>query len=754
MRYTHTPLGSGLNQQSTIDQNFEDIEAAIADTLSRVDESPNMMQTTLDMNSNKIINLPSASSSSEPLTYGQWLAAGSPATYYGAFKWAVTATAGQASFTGITPAYSPGIGNISVYVNGVYQGPSAYTETSTTSVTLTAGVEVGDEVVFVINQAITTGSIPSTTAALTSVVISGASTTVELELNKDQTAVSVAAMKALTTPTDGSRCTTLGYYAAGDLGDGAYRYNLASTATQDNGSVITPNSGTGRWLLIAKGVDVRQFGAKGDGVTDDTVAIQTATNYAATTKTGKVYLPFGVYVVSTLYLYYDAALNPGFPATAQAQGRIALVGDGSIEKAGFVNSVYSGTLLKSSSVTTPAIRAEATPTGLRAIRLKDLSVQQSNNDFIISFDGANTKVYIDDVSIYQGDNSGSAVNLSNTYLAQVNLLYIWHANELGTGTGFRCRNTTVSAGQVLLSNCSVVGWLGVGGVGYEIGHRTNGSGTNINTVNLSSCQASTCEYGMLVGHGCNNVNLYSPHYEANTKADVKVYNNAIGVVVDGGYFASISPLYGGIMLGDATLASTAREWKAVAVRGCSFTGYTTYCVNVDFIGSSSGALDVSANYFNGTAACVAIQLPSGASKHGVNIGANLYAGSITQPNQVVNYKNSEFVSLDGQNYSGRTMEYEQIAVASATSITYVTTGNIWRITGTTTIDSITAPVVGSPVIYLLFESTPTVRDTSIGAGNIHLVGNASFVATADDVMCLMWDANGTRWIQVSPASVN
>ena len=41
------------------------------------------------------------------------------------------------------------------------------------------------------------------------------------------------------------------------------------------------------------------FGAKGDGVTDDTAAVQAALNYAASNSIGFVYLPTGTYIVSS-----------------------------------------------------------------------------------------------------------------------------------------------------------------------------------------------------------------------------------------------------------------------------------------------------------------------------------------------------------------------------------------------------------------------------------------------------------------------
>lgn len=67
-------------------------------------------------------------------------------------------------------------------------------------------------------------------------------------------------------------------------------------------------------------VSVKDFGAKGDGVTDDTAAIQSAINYATTLSSvgGYVYLPPGSYkTTSTIYTYGSSGI-----------GQVGLVGSG------------------------------------------------------------------------------------------------------------------------------------------------------------------------------------------------------------------------------------------------------------------------------------------------------------------------------------------------------------------------------------------------------------------------------------------
>jgi hypothetical protein len=66
-----TSVGNPQALINTINNNFAAVETALENTLSRDGTSPNEMESTLDMNSNRIINLPDAVSSQEPVTKAQ-----------------------------------------------------------------------------------------------------------------------------------------------------------------------------------------------------------------------------------------------------------------------------------------------------------------------------------------------------------------------------------------------------------------------------------------------------------------------------------------------------------------------------------------------------------------------------------------------------------------------------------------------------------------------------------------------------------
>jgi hypothetical protein len=111
---------------------------------------------------------------------------------------------------------------------------------------------------------------------------------------------SIAELKALPKPTTTNMVTVAGYYAPGDGGEMQVYFAASSSATEDGGRVFAPNAGgTGRWLSASTPSfnDVRKWGAKGDGSTDDSAAIQAAINNL--TSGGQMYFPPGTYDIAT-----------------------------------------------------------------------------------------------------------------------------------------------------------------------------------------------------------------------------------------------------------------------------------------------------------------------------------------------------------------------------------------------------------------------------------------------------------------------
>lgn len=147
-KVTLNNITGGYAAVDLLNANFDAIEAAFDNTLSRNGAVPNAMSTDLDMDHNDFLNVGEINASSLILN-GQSVTPGT-LNYNGVVKETQTATSGQTVFNLTSITYSPLVNNLSVYVDGAYQNPSRYTETSATRVTFSEGLHVGAVVDFVV----------------------------------------------------------------------------------------------------------------------------------------------------------------------------------------------------------------------------------------------------------------------------------------------------------------------------------------------------------------------------------------------------------------------------------------------------------------------------------------------------------------------------------------------------------------------------------------------------------------------------
>jgi hypothetical protein len=120
-------------------------------------------------------------------------------------------------------------------------------------------------------------------------------------------------------PSSSIMVATRGYHTAGDGGHGLYRWTNALP------SGVSTNRGTwfaganGFWSLVHDGtVNVRQFGARGDGVTDDFGVIQEASSVCATNAIRHIHFPSGNYMFQQSNVSWFAVgptLHTGDPGT-------------------------------------------------------------------------------------------------------------------------------------------------------------------------------------------------------------------------------------------------------------------------------------------------------------------------------------------------------------------------------------------------------------------------------------------------------
>lgn len=130
-----------------------------------------------------------------------------------------------------------------------------------------------------------------------------------------------AELRAVRGAYNNSLAITTGCLGEGDGGGGDWYWDADDSSSPDNvGTVL--GSGQGRWKRLFSGpLNVRWFGAKGDGIADDTAPINNSITYAlGHAQSPAVYAPAGNYLVNKvviktgLHLYGDGVLNTKFSA--------------------------------------------------------------------------------------------------------------------------------------------------------------------------------------------------------------------------------------------------------------------------------------------------------------------------------------------------------------------------------------------------------------------------------------------------------
>lgn len=116
---------------------------------------------------------------------------------------------------------------------------------------------------------------------------------------KDEYAIhtydTVANMKADTKLKEGYHVKTKGYYSANDGGHGDYIIVNDDTLVADNGLIHNLTNGLKAKLIVNSIINVKNYGAKGDDISDDTNAIQSCID---NNPNRTIFFPKGIYLIS------------------------------------------------------------------------------------------------------------------------------------------------------------------------------------------------------------------------------------------------------------------------------------------------------------------------------------------------------------------------------------------------------------------------------------------------------------------------
>ena len=128
-----------------------------------------------------------------------------------------------------------------------------------------------------------------------------------------QIVTSIAALKTLLKTSPSKFAYTTSYWGDNRGGAAMYRLDIADTTTADNGVTVIVAADGGRWkLIMTSALNIEQGGAKGDGATDDTAAIQRVLDTGFTLITAmpsRTYRVTDTLVVKTNYQVLDFSMS-------------------------------------------------------------------------------------------------------------------------------------------------------------------------------------------------------------------------------------------------------------------------------------------------------------------------------------------------------------------------------------------------------------------------------------------------------------
>lgn len=284
-------------------------------------------------------------------------------------------------------------------------------------------------------------------------------------------------------------------------------------------------------------VSVKDFGAIGDGVTDDTAAIQSAINTAWSTQS-KLFVPSGVYLVTTLTL--DAS-DPN------ERGNILnMEGVGYGEP--FVNSIQGGSVIKSNTLTVFTVNDPPTlGQSAGSLEIKGIFFDGNTNTVPVlnleSFYGIGN---IESCIVYQR-GSGNGIDIAYGATSEIKNSYVYNSDYATFGLGssrtgvginyaldnesglFSVRKTTVRG----FKDCYVIG--------------DEGSAERPFNTSIRDSECSVCYNGITIASECedtviDNVYIESPE-DGTGIIDKGEYTTVSNCLINSGFETGIDSSY-------------------------------------------------------------------------------------------------------------------------------------------------------------------------------------------------------------------
>lgn len=537
---------------------------------------------------------------------------------------------------------------------------------------------------------------------------------------------SVADLKAVSVAgiPDGSVFVTKGYYTENDGGHGTYVYDSTSVAVDNGGTVIAPTVGAGRYLLLPAGdINVRQFGAKGDGATDDSASIQAALDAAKdpygtanvyAVRSGEVYFPKGRYrIASTLTVY------PGMRIVGESKESTHIVPEASTDAFyGVTPDGSSSTMIRSYGFSNISIiqKSGVVPVAGSAIRVRPQTITGGTSPVSVA-----SRINIENVYVFGTYRGIHATAIQGGLISGVTVL------------GCRETGVLIDAYQTLLniSNSASSG-NGLGGTGHGwhlqgpsyIAFTATSADSNaqygyyLENSTEQSCYANVMDVG---AEGNNAGGLYLKAQQA-ARVTALVIVDAGAVAQDG---ITVDGSTSNVMLLNCTIPTqTACTGFALKVLNGPVTGSASVTVKGGFLGLFNGGANIVS-----TTTPVNFEGYQSANRHGY--------GLISTPSRPFEFANRTYVA----GTAGRELaRLSSIASDNAGSAKFVITADNGSQLGEFEQNS----VVAGPFSYSTDFGDTLLRNNYTTSGG--QFGNIKFVVGTTVAMTI---GNGTRRGQVA-----
>lgn len=315
----------------------------------------------------------------------------------------------------------------------------------------------------------------------------------------------------------------------------------AGSTTTYNASVSTYNQGDTNAVdrtvasKLQESISVKDFGAIGDGSTDDTVAIQNAINYASKNDNYTVYIPAGHYKYSKLYTYYDATDNPGYNNTDR-HGMIKIKGDGALDISNMrTYDPLFGTILESTETTANSFLVASSAEGhdispypARKFTLENITLVGNSTATILEINACPNVVLNNNAILQQG--TGNGVDIRSAWFGSLSNTKIINTNASPTGDGL-ILGTDTNAGLFEIVHNSLID-------GFNDGITWESGGWNGLSIRDTAIQSSSRYSINVKGGQINQLNLDNAHFEGDGRTSdlVSVASSIRHLVINNSYF--------------------------------------------------------------------------------------------------------------------------------------------------------------------------------------------------------------------------